>query len=52
MLTLLVKNVNFPAIQFGYIGQIVNNKKSHVRVQSDGGWSNHLVVFMKKHAKS
>lgn len=36
------KNVNFPAIQFVYNGEMINNKTRHVHLQSDGGWYNNI----------
>lgn len=46
------KNVNFPAIQFVYNGEMINNKTRHVHLglhlQSDGGGSNHISDIHEK----
>ena len=49
------KNIDFSKIQFGYGGEVINRKNSHIHLglhfQSDNSWSKHISSIYEKARK-
>ena len=54
-LCIVLQSVNFPKLQFGYGGEVINQQNSHIHLglhfQFEGSWSNHISSVYEKACK-